>query len=113
MPNRCIIPASIEECGKDVPPIESPSRSVVTVIGIVTGAALSVFRTIEVELWLGILSSLRGFDIPVDSTILALVFSEQAAVIDFRGWRQIFGEEKRTFSMADYKRCLRGQTSGG
>ncbi|WP_298482823.1 hypothetical protein [uncultured Chloroflexus sp.] len=49
----------------------------------------------------------------MDSTILALVFSEQSAVIDFRGWRQIFGEEKRTFSMADYKRYLRGQTSGG
>lgn len=41
------------------------------------------------------------------SAILALVFPEQYAVIDFRGWRQIFGEAKRTFSVADYKRHLR------
>ncbi|WP_322489612.1 hypothetical protein [Chloroflexus sp.] len=80
------------------------------VIRIVTGAALSVSHPDEddeVELWLGILGSLRGVGVPVASAILALVFPETYAVIDFRGWRQIFGEAKRTFSVADYKRYLR------
>lgn len=80
------------------------------VVQIVTGAALSVSHPdedYEVELRLGILGSLRGVGIPVASAILALVFPEQYAVIDVRGWRQIFGEVKRTFSVADYKRYLR------
>ncbi len=80
------------------------------VIRIVTGAALSVSHPdedYEIELRLGILCSLRGVGVPVASAILALVFPETYAVIDFRGWRQIFGEAKRTFSVADYKRYLR------
>lgn len=80
------------------------------VIRTVTGAALSVTHPdedYETELRLGILCSLRGVGVPVASAVLALVFPEKYAVIDFRGWRQIFGEERRTFSIADYKRYLR------
>lgn len=44
--------------------------------------------------------------VPVASAILALVFPEKYAVIDFRVWRQVFDEERTTFSVSDYKRYL-------
>ncbi len=80
------------------------------VIQTVTRAALSISHPdedYETELRLRILCSLRGVGVPVASAVLALVFPEKYAVIDFRGWRQIFGEEKRTFSVSDYKIYLR------
>ena len=35
------------------------------------------------------------FHISVASAILTLCFPDKYSVIDFRGWRQIFGEEKK------------------
>lgn len=89
------------------------SRNVNTdgVIRTVTMAALSLPHPVdddyETELRVGVLCALRGVGVPVASAILALVFPEKYAVIDFRGWRQVFGEEKTTFSVSDYKRYLR------
>ncbi|MCX7680754.1 MAG: hypothetical protein N2508_02095 [Anaerolineae bacterium] len=80
------------------------------VIQTVTRAALSITHPdedYEIELQLGLLCCMRGVGVPVASAILALVFPEKYAVIDFRGWRQIFGKEKTTFSISDYKRYLR------
>jgi hypothetical protein len=80
------------------------------VIRVVTGAALSIEHPdtdYEIELRFGILCTLRGVGVPVASAILALVFPERYAVIDFRGWRQVFGEERTTFSVSDYRRYLR------
>jgi len=80
------------------------------VIRVVTGAALSIEhpdKDYEIELRFGILCTLRGVGVPVASAILALVFPERYAVIDFRGWRQVFGEERTAFSVSDYKRYLR------
>lgn len=80
------------------------------VIRTVTTAALSLTHPddeYETELRLGILCTLRGVGVPVASAILALVFPERYAVIDFRGWRQVFDEERTTFSIPDYKRYLR------
>ncbi len=80
------------------------------VIRIVTSAAFSITHPdedYETELRLSILCSLRGVGVPVASALLALMFPEKYAVIDFRGWRQVFGEEKTTFSISDYKRYLR------
>lgn len=80
------------------------------VIRTITSAALSITHPdedYEVELRLGILCCIRGVGVPVASAILAPVFPEKYAVIDFRGWRQIFGEERTTFSISDYKRYLR------
>ncbi|MCZ7542258.1 MAG: hypothetical protein M5R40_01385 [Anaerolineae bacterium] len=85
------------------------------VIRAITGAALTITlaedevqEEYELELRIGILCALRGVGVPVASAVLALVFPEKYAVIDFRGWRQVFGEEKRNgFSIADYKRYLR------
>ncbi|MCX7852729.1 MAG: hypothetical protein RMN24_01995 [Anaerolineae bacterium] len=80
------------------------------VIRTVTGAALSITHPdedYETELRLDLLCCIRGVGVPVASAILALVFPEKYAVIDFRGWRQVFGEERTTFSISDYKRYLR------
>jgi thermostable 8-oxoguanine DNA glycosylase len=80
------------------------------VIRVVTGAALSIEhpdKDYEIDLRFGILCTLRGVGVPVASAILALVFPERYAVIDFRGWRQVFGEERTTFSVSDYRRYLR------
>ncbi|GIV86755.1 MAG: hypothetical protein KatS3mg054_0784 [Chloroflexus sp.] len=80
------------------------------VIRVVTTAALSLTHPdgdYETELRLGILCTLRGVGVPAASAILVLVFPERYAVIDFRDWRQVFGEERTTFSVSDYKRYLR------
>ena len=61
----------------------------------------------ELELRLKLLTALRGVEIPVASAIVALCFPDQYAVIDFRGWRQVFGMEKRYFTLNDYKRYLK------
>ena len=80
------------------------------VIRVVTEAALSIEhpdKDYEIELRFGILCMFRGVGVPVASAILALVFPERYAVIDFRGWRQVFGEERTMFSVSDYRRYLR------
>lgn len=80
------------------------------VIKTVTGAAFAIAHPdeeYELELRMGMLCTLRGVGVPVASAVLALVFPEKYAVIDFRGWRQVFGEEKRVFSISEYKKYLR------
>lgn len=79
------------------------------VIRTVTGAALTIAhpdKEYEIELRVSILCALCGVGVPVASAVLALVFPEKYAVIDFRGWRQVFGKEKTTFSIPDYRRYL-------
>ena len=79
------------------------------IIPAVTGLALTIEHSdkdYELELRLAILCSLRGVEVPVASAVLALVFPEQYAVIDFRGWRQVFDKDKSTFSIPDYKKYL-------
>ncbi|MCD6290720.1 MAG: hypothetical protein J7M34_09485 [Anaerolineae bacterium] len=80
------------------------------VIRAVTGVALTITHRdedYELELRVNLLCALRGVGIPVASAVLALVYPERYAVIDFRGWRQVFGEEKAGYSIADYKRYLK------
>ena len=48
----------------------------------------------EIELKVSVLCALRGVGVPVASAILAIVEPAQYGVIDFRGWRQVFGEKK-------------------
>ncbi|MBN2002471.1 MAG: hypothetical protein JXA21_03870 [Anaerolineae bacterium] len=79
------------------------------VIRAVTGLALTIThadKEYELELRMSILCSLRGVGVPVASAVLALVFPEEYAVIDFRGWRQIFGKEQETFSIPDYRKYM-------
>lgn len=79
------------------------------VIEAVTGAAFSIAHPdfdYEMELRVGILCALRGVAVPVASAILALVFPEDYGVIDFRVWRQVFGQGGSSFAISDYKRYL-------
>ncbi len=76
----------------------------------ITGVALTIThpdKDYELELRVHLLCSLRGVGVPVASAILALVYPQEYAVIDFRGWRQIFGEDRSTFSVANYKRYMK------
>jgi len=75
----------------------------------VTGAALTIShknKDYELELRVGILCALRGVGVPVASAILALVYPEEYAVIDYRAWRQVFSEERTALSVGDYKRYM-------
>jgi hypothetical protein len=76
----------------------------------VTGLALTIThpddKDYELELRVGILCCLRGVAVAVASAILALVFPEEYAVIDFRAWRQVFGEDRWDFTIGDYKKYV-------
>ena len=79
------------------------------VIRSVTGLALTITHPdpeYELELRLGILWALPGVGIAVASAILALVFPNEYAPIDYRVWRQLFSEEKRGFSISNYKKYI-------
>lgn len=80
------------------------------VVRTVTEAALTIThrdKDYELELRVGILCALRGVGVPVASAILALVYPEEYAVIDYRAWRQVFSEKRTTFSIGDYKRYMK------
>ncbi len=75
----------------------------------VTALALSVThadKEYELELRVNTLCVLRGVSVPVASAVLALMFPNEYAVIDFRVWRQLFGEEKSAFYTTDYKKYM-------
>ena len=79
------------------------------IIKTVTYVALNITHEdeeYEIDLRLNLLMSLRGIGVPVASAILTLVYPEKYAVIDFRGWNQLFGERKQSFTIRDYKRYL-------
>jgi hypothetical protein len=58
----------------------------------------------ECTLRLGLFSALPGAGIPVASAVLALTDPLQYCVVDFRGWRTVFGEDRENFSIANYLR---------
>jgi hypothetical protein len=61
----------------------------------------------ELEMRVGQLRALRGVGVGVASAVLALAEPEKYCVVDFRGWRRAFDEEKRGFRVEDYKRYRR------
>jgi hypothetical protein len=86
------------------------SKNTEKIIKKITALALNIThedKDYELELRFKLLITLRGVEVPVASAILALCFPEQYAVIDFRGWRQVFGAEKRYFTLNDYKQYLK------
>ncbi len=50
----------------------------------------------------GVLTSLPGVGVPVASAVLALTFPDDYCVVDFRGWRALFGEDRRAFTTRQY-----------
>jgi thermostable 8-oxoguanine DNA glycosylase len=80
-----------------------------TVVREVTRAVFSINHTdkdYETELKLGLLCTIKGVGVPVASAILALLLPNDYCVIDFRGWSQIFGKKKNSFTINDYKLYL-------
>jgi hypothetical protein len=51
-----------------------------------------------------LLVALPGVGVPVASAILALTEPQQYCVVDFRGWRALFEEERTAFSIGEYWR---------
>jgi thermostable 8-oxoguanine DNA glycosylase len=79
------------------------------VVRLITSLALAIThadKEYELELRMNILCALRGVGVPVASAILALVYPDEYAVIDFRVWRQVFDEDRKTFLIGDYKRYM-------
>ncbi len=79
------------------------------IIRAVTGLALTIThldKDYELELKADTLCALRGVGVPVASAVLALVFPEAYAVIDFRNWRQVFDEDRDVFFTPDYKKYM-------
>jgi hypothetical protein len=62
---------------------------------------------LETAVRIGALSALPGIGIGVASAVLALAQPEQYAIIDWRGWRQVFGEDRETFTWRHYCSYLR------
>ncbi len=56
----------------------------------------------EAEVRLRVLSALRGVGVPVASAILALTEPDRYCVIDFRGWRAVFEENRNAFDVSRY-----------
>jgi thermostable 8-oxoguanine DNA glycosylase len=80
------------------------------IIRSVTGLALNIShidQDYQLELQIGILTSIRGVGVPVASAILALIFPDEYAVIDFRVWRQVFVREATSFTVSDYKKYMK------
>lgn len=49
-----------------------------------------------------LLDSLPGVGVPTASAVLALTFPNHYCVVDFRGWRALFGEDQKNFSSSQY-----------
>lgn len=60
----------------------------------------------DLELKVGFLTALRGVGVPVASAILALVEPDKYCVVDFRGWRAVFGHRRSIFGIPQYKQYL-------
>ena len=71
----------------------------------VTRAAFAIDcsdKKLELRARTAVLSALPGVGVAVASAILAITSPATYGIIDFRNWRQIFGTDRRTFSIADY-----------
>lgn len=60
----------------------------------------------QMEIKLKILMAIPGTGLGVASAILTLSTPETFAIIDFRNWRVLYNEVKRTFTLTEYKKYL-------
>ena len=58
------------------------------------------------EIKLKVLMAIPGTGLGVASAILTLSTPETFAIIDFRNWRVLYNEVKRTFTLTEYKKYL-------
>lgn len=84
-------------------------RNPENVYQVVTKACFAV-RTdnlrVEAAVRVKLLCALHGVAVPVASAVLALAEPERYCVIDFRGWRALFGERREGFGVPQYLRYL-------
>lgn len=76
------------------------------VVRTVTAAAFAIDGPdddFETELRAGLLTTLPGVGLPIASAVLTLVEPDRYAVIDFRAWRALFGSDRASFGVADYR----------
>jgi hypothetical protein len=88
---------------------EKRKRNTPTLIETVTKAAFSISHPdeeMETRFKLHMLRTLIGVETAVASAILALCYPERYGVVDFRIWRQLFGEERKYFTTSDYIQYL-------
>lgn len=75
----------------------------------VTHAAFSIrsrSRLHALRVRTAVLTALPGVGVPVASAMLAVCEPERFGIIDFRVWRQVFGEPKQSFTLKDYGRYM-------
>lgn len=56
----------------------------------------------EIEMKLKLFMMLSGVGLPVATAILTLIYPKEYAIIDFRNWRQLYGEKRHAYSIKDY-----------
>ena len=61
---------------------------------------------LELDVRVQILRVLPGVGMGVASAMLALCYPESYAPIDFRVWRQLFGEDLAEFELGEYRRYM-------
>lgn len=61
----------------------------------------------EIELKIGILTSLRGIAVPIASAILTIIYPCEFAVIDFRNGEVMHGAEKSSYTVKNYIEYLK------
>lgn len=89
---------------------ELRKANTIETIKLLTRLAFSISHSdpdYEIELKINILCLLKGVGVPVASAILALNYPEKYTVIDYRVWRQVFDEDKSSFSISDYRKYLK------
>ena len=90
---------------KRVPQLEQLTESLVRSV---TRAAFHLHAdhepsdAVAASVCLSVLTSLPGVGVPVASAVLALTFPDDYCVVDFRGWRALFGEDRRAFTTNQY-----------
>lgn len=75
----------------------------------VTAAAFAIDGPdddLETELRASLLTLLPGVGLPIASAVLTLVEPNRYAVIDFRAWRALFGSDRASFGVADYRNFM-------
>ena len=60
----------------------------------------------ELEIRLKVLMAIPGIGLGVASPILTLSAPERFGIIDFRNWKVLYDEEKRVFTLTEYKTYL-------
>jgi hypothetical protein len=64
-------------------------------------------KELELKLRVPILTSLPGVAVPIASAILALVEPDSYAVLDFRGWNQVFPDQPKNLTISGYQRYMK------